>query len=70
MVVPGTPSHHPFPMGMSHMKPPFGDTPYDELETPLVGGNWLPFGYHFPRNIGNVIIPIDELIFWWFGTFG
>ena len=24
---------------------------------------WLPWIWHFPRNIGNFIIPIDELIF-------
>ena len=32
-------------------------------ETKLVGGNWLPFLFYFPINIGFLIIPIDELIF-------
>ena len=27
----------------------------------LVGGDWLPSILNFPINIGNVIIPIDEL---------
>ena len=29
----------------------------------LVGGEWLPSMFYFPRNIGLLIIPIDELIF-------
>ena len=29
----------------------------------LVGGNWLPWLWHFPRNVGNFIIPIDFHIF-------
>ena len=29
----------------------------------LVGGEWLPSILYFPINIGNVIIPIDEIIF-------
>ena len=29
----------------------------------LVGGEWLPWIWHFPRNIGLLIIPTDELIF-------
>ena len=29
----------------------------------LLGGEWLPSMTYFPINIGNVIIPIDELIF-------
>ena len=27
------------------------------------GGEWLKHGFYFPRNIGNVIIPIDFHIF-------
>ena len=27
----------------------------------LLGGDWVPSIWHVPRNIGNVIIPIDEL---------
>ena len=29
----------------------------------LVGGEWWPWILNFPRNIGFLIIPIDELIF-------
>ena len=29
----------------------------------LVGGEWLPSIFYFPRNIGCLIIPIDEVIF-------
>ena len=34
----------------------------------LLGGDWLPWIWHFPRNIGNFIIPIDELIFFQRGS--
>ena len=49
---------------------------HDGFHHLLVGG--LEHQFYFPRNLGNVIIPIDEVIFlswwvpsfagWWFGT--
>ena len=43
------------------LKPKELSSPSTTLQ--LVGGDWLPSIFNFPINIGLLIIPTDELIF-------